>query len=111
MRRKVSLWLPVIVWSGIIFYMSSIPGLKVTSDTFWDVVLRKLAHLTEYLVLYVLVYRATRRVWWSAGWCVVYALSDEMHQKWVSTRDGNLRDVVIDVSGTLLGWALVRRRK
>jgi VanZ family protein len=34
-----------------------------------------------------------------------------MHQKWVSTRDGNLRDVVIDVSGTLLGWALVRRRK
>ena len=38
--------------------------------------------------------------------CIVYAISDEVHQLFVSGRDGNVADVVIDTSGALIGMAI-----
>lgn len=38
-----------------------------------------------------------------AAFCIAYALSDELHQLFVSGRDGNFRDVMIDFSGAVLG--------
>ena len=110
-KKIVTLWLPVIFWAGIIFYLSSLPNLRVTPDNFWDFVFRKLAHLTEYLVLYLLLYRATKKVWWSLAVCALYALSDELHQHLVLTRSGNGQDVLIDFLGGFMGLFLIRRIK
>lgn len=38
--------------------------------------------------------------------CIVYAISDEVHQMFVSGRDGNAIDVAIDTSGALIGMLL-----
>lgn len=38
--------------------------------------------------------------------CIVYAISDEVHQLFVSGRDGNVADVVIDTSGALIGMSI-----
>ncbi|MBE6845628.1 MAG: VanZ family protein [Ruminococcus sp.] len=35
--------------------------------------------------------------------CLLYAASDELHQKFVEGRSGELRDVIIDFSGSLTG--------
>jgi VanZ family protein len=35
---------------------------------------------------------------------VLYAISDEVHQSFVPTREGTLRDVIIDAIGALLAW-------
>jgi VanZ family protein len=90
-------------------------------------VIRKGAHLTEYAILAVLIWRARRRslgeganwVWREfpaiVGVCAVYAMSDELHQHFVSTRQGHLLDVLIDSVGACLGlllvWVIVRKRE
>jgi len=54
----VSRWLPVVVWAAVIFAFSSVPSLSTHLGT-WDLLLRKLAHMTEYAVLALLLLRAT----------------------------------------------------
>jgi VanZ family protein len=85
--------------------------------------LRKAAHVSEYAVLAVLLYRAfvhtvfqSRRAL-SAGLvllsCAAYAASDELHQSFVPSRTASLRDVMIDVCGAtlavLLYWSIAMR--
>ncbi|HAM72924.1 MAG TPA: hypothetical protein DCM86_14895 [Verrucomicrobiales bacterium] len=85
---------------------------------------RKAAHVTEYAILAMLLWRAFRaragslrpppHVWWSAwGTAAAYAATDEIHQTFVPTRTGQWQDVVIDSTGALLGllalWIVTRR--
>ena len=62
--RLVSLWLPVVVWAAVIFALSSIPSLNSGLGT-WDTVLRKAAHMTEYAILAVLLWRALGGELWA----------------------------------------------
>ena len=72
-------------------------------------IVRKAAHFTEYAVLALLAARAflgssremLRRRWFLASLAlvVVYALSDEYHQRFVPTRTGSVYDSLIDISG------------
>jgi VanZ family protein len=105
--KIVKLWLPVALWCGLIFYLSSIPGLK-TELGILDLILRKIAHMTEYFVLVLLIYRAMRKsfrlefgklLFWSSFAAFLYAISDEYHQTFVATRCGNVFDVMIDSVG------------
>jgi len=105
--KFVKLWLPVLLWCSIIFYLSSIPGLKLFYGV-TDIILRKLAHMTEYFVLMLLLYRAFRKscrmkfgtlLFSSAFLSFLYALSDEYHQTFILNRSGNFIDVAIDSIG------------
>ncbi|MDB6123342.1 MAG: putative rane protein [Pedosphaera sp.] len=90
--------------------------------------IRKCAHLTEYAIFALLVWNAVRKpVWrdkrpwqWSEAvkvlWvAVLYAATDEFHQTFIPSREGCLRDVLIDSSGAVVGllllWAFGRWRK
>ncbi len=118
MKRWLRLWLPVAVWCGLIFGISSIPRLD-TGWGLWDLLLRKLAHLTEYAVLAALLFRAlrgsgtlslARLLWLSSFLAILYAVTDEFHQRFVPGRTGALTDVLIDASGALLFcWFRSRR--
>jgi len=89
---------------------------------------RKAAHVTEYAILALLVWRALQkpnagnpRPWhWSharSALIVValYATSDEIHQAFVPTRQASVWDVLLDTLGGALGllflWILGRWRK
>lgn len=102
------LWLPVAAWAALIFALSSIPDLGTGLGT-WDLVLRKLAHASEYAVLGALLLRALRRELPAAGLAVAYAASDELHQHFVAGRRGRPLDVLIDAAGVLVGLLLWRR--
>ena len=106
--RLVSTWLPVVLWAGLIFGLSSIPSLGTGLGT-WDLVLRKLAHATEYAVLGFLLLRAlgSELPAFAAG--VAYAATDEVHQHFVRGRHGAAYDVAIDAFGVLLGVLALRR--
>jgi len=106
----VSRWLPVVVWAGVIFAFSSVPSLSTHLGT-WDLVLRKLAHMTEYAVLALLLLRATRSYAWALALAVGYACTDEFHQTFVRGRHGTPVDVAIDAAGALIGLLLWRRAR
>ena len=80
---------------------------------------RKLAHFSEFAALGVLSAaflfhmdsrRRALRGWWkvgiSAGFCLAYAASDEIHQIF-SGRGPAITDVLIDFSGSVTGIALL----
>jgi VanZ family protein len=106
--KAVSLWLPVILWAGLIFGLSSIPSLNSGLGT-WDEVLRKCAHVAEYAILGLLLLRALGRELLALLAGVAYAASDELHQHFVAGRHGSPVDVAIDTAGLLIGIVLARR--
>jgi VanZ family protein len=79
-------------------------------------VVRKCAHLSEYAVLALLLWRAwqhtlrqniqpwhSREAALALAVSVLYAASDEYHQSFVPSRGASLRDVLIDAVGAALG--------
>lgn len=84
-------------------------------------VIRKGAHITEYAILAVLmaIHLFTIRVkkrdflLGNIGICVLYAMSDEFHQRFVEGRSGQISDVGIDsigiIAATLLFYVSTRK--
>ena len=99
----------MVVWAGLIFVLSSVPDLG-TGLGGWDLVLRKLAHATEYAILGFLLLRALGRESWALALSVAYAVSDEIHQHFVAGRHGAPLDVVIDAVGVTVGVFVLRWR-
>jgi VanZ family protein len=138
MIRFLKYWLPVVVWMAVIFGLSTNAGSSANTSRIIEPLLRwlfptissgtmeqvhtfvrKAAHLGEYAVLGLLLWRALRQTRrhgigssrWKAAAAVVlmsvaYAATDEFHQSFVPTRGASVRDVVIDTCGTLIGLAL-----
>ena len=75
-------------------------------------IIRKLAHLTEYLILGLLVYNLIKQ--YNKKWyisliiCILYAISDEIHQGFTPGRNPQIFDVFIDNIGSIMGISLLR---
>src|SRR5262249_8456194 len=130
--------LPAILWTGVVLSASSAAFSSEETGRFLEVILgalfaklprellivvhlliRKLAHLTEYGILAWLFYRArgdTQGVWnfhWArvvtAG-VLIIATIDELHQHFVPSRVGSPIDVMIDLTGAVIALLIWRRR-
>jgi len=143
LKAFLQYWLPIIIWLALIFVGSTdllsaehisriigpllhwlFPTISPVTSLRVQFFMRKLAHVSEYAVLAVLLYRAfvhtalkgRRAV--SAGLvlllCAAYAATDEFHQAFVPSRTASLRDVMIDICGAtlavLLYWSIATRR-
>lgn len=125
MNIKLFRYLPSVVWMGIIFYLSHQPANKsaetslelvnivlniipVTPDyeIIFHTMIRKSAHFIAYAILGILVYFAYRgryAVLFTLSICLLFAISDEIHQLFIPGRSGEVRDVLIDLSGAVFG--------
>ena len=82
---------------------------KIAKDYFNEV--RKSAHLIEYFCLGILAINVLKdyhkiNIWMvliCIIFCMLYALSDEIHQIYVPGRSCELRDIFIDTSGSIIG--------
>jgi len=87
-----------------------LPAIKVNTECLHGF-LRKLAHFLIYLLLGVLVMQAMRAsgitgkraIVASLLTCVLYAVSDELHQFFVPNRGAQITDVILDSFGSSLG--------
>ena len=74
-------------------------------------IVRKNAHFFAYLFLGVLVYnglrnsgiKGYRKIVLALVICIVYAITDEVHQLFIPGRGGQIKDVIIDSSGAFVG--------
>ncbi len=134
MKSFIKYWLPLLVWLGVIFLGSTNlmsaehtsrlivpfllwlkPGMAPDRILFILIVMRKCAHVGEYAVLALLLWRALRSVPTTLQpkrpilfiavliACAVFAASDEFHQSFFKSRTPSIRDVLLDVSGALIG--------
>ncbi|MFM1768293.1 MAG: hypothetical protein RJA22_822 [Verrucomicrobiota bacterium] len=132
----LSRWLPVVLWCFLIYSASAdsqsvrrssrfigpfvrwlVPGATDETVSRVQFVVRKGAHVTEYAVLALLLWRALRRrtpawdpraAWLAFAGAVLFALSDEWHQAFVPNRQAHPLDVVIDAFGAALALLLLR---
>ena len=105
---RLNAWLPVVLWAAVIFTISSVPSLDSGLGV-WDTVLRKMAHLGEYALLGGLLYRAVQREPAAIVLGSLYAVTDEVHQSFVTGRHGSPVDWLIDTAGVVAGVALMSR--
>ena len=134
-RPFLKYWLPVVAWMIFIFIGSTdllsaahtsrfiAPFLRWFSPDVSDatiaavqLIVRKCAHLTEYAILAAFLCRALRQTRLSGAFIIaaLYAVLDEFHQSFVSTRTASGWDVLVDCIGALIGvllfGAVLRRR-
>jgi VanZ family protein len=119
MRSRLRAALPFaapLALMALIFAFSAMPS-DGTHHSVPMLILRKLAHFSEYLAL-------TALWWWALSTligsrralvpavaiAVGYAITDEIHQTFVSGRTGTPRDVLIDGAGILTAAWLIHRQ-
>jgi VanZ family protein len=111
-------WAPPLALMVVIFVLSAQPDLS-TGLGAWDLVARKIVHVSEYGLLCFLWWRALRelvsrrRAAIVLAFCVslAYAGTDELHQTFVHGRHGTPVDVGIDAAGMAAACALIVRRE
>lgn len=106
--RRVSLWLPPLIYMAAIFhYSSESHPLPALTEHVWD----KLLHTIEYTGLAILLFRALhgeRLGQWAAAILTVvlvsvYGATDEWHQSFVPLRDSDVYDWLIDTLAGVIG--------
>lgn len=136
-NRILSRYVPLIVWLAFITYASSdefsadntsriigpivlwlFPNTSSETMTIIHLIVRKVAHFTEYGILGYLAVRAFRaspgvylsRYWFMLSFSIVvlYALIDEYHQSFVPSRTASIYDSFIDMTGGLTVILLLR---
>ena len=103
MRRNFFRWIPTIIYSGVIFFLSG--QTHNTSSSTVNV----LAHFLEFgLFACAIVWGVTsgflgdltlKRTVWIFVAVVIYAVSDEFHQSFVPGREASVGDVIVDTAG------------
>jgi VanZ family protein len=94
---------------AVIFALSAQPDLG-TGLGGWDLLLRKLAHMAEYALLWLLWRRALGgRPRVAALIAIGYAATDEWHQSMVEGRHGTPVDVLVDAVGVAVAALVVSR--
>jgi VanZ family protein len=140
--KRLGPWLLVLLWASVMINFSTdsfskehtarviLPVLhwflpRVSAETL-DLLhefIRKCAHVFEYSVLSVLLFRAMRTPaqGWNVRWAAtalllaaMFAASDEFHQTFVASRGPSVWDVLLDISAAaavqLILWRWLRRR-
>ena len=127
-KNKISLLL-VILWMIFIFVMSSFDATSSSNQSNFIVdiitsiinikdigllslIIRKLAHFTEYFILGILVInfitRYDKKIIIAILLCIIYATSDEIHQIFVPGRSCQIIDIMIDSLGSIMGIYLYK---
>ena len=115
-------WAPVILWSVVLFILSTsvfsaantgkiivpilrwlLPWASNNTIDMLHALIRKAAHFGNYAILFWLMIRGPMagRPYAALALCVLYALLDEGHQIFATGRGPSLYDVALDSSGAL----------
>ena len=113
-RTIVSLWLPPLIWMGVLFAASGTPSRDIPSFGVIDFLVKKGGHMLGYAALALLFQRALgwnmKRAPLAWLFAVLYAVTDEFHQTFVPGRHPAWTDVLFFDGGgaALAAWLSVK---
>jgi len=129
-RGRIIRYAPLVLWVGVIMFLSSGQASMSNTSRFvrplldflfpnapeellivYHGYIRKLAHVTEYAILSFWACRAVskssqnflRRLWFVCAFVLVFIVAsiDETNQSFLNSRTGSIYDVLLDISGGL----------
>ena len=136
--KRIIFLILIIIWMGLIFSLSAqtatdsgdlsggiidkilnlfgkeLADFDINEIDFMQFIIRKCAHMCIYVILSVLVtiellmYSIKKQYILSCIISVCYAISDEIHQYFVPGRSCEVRDVLIDTFGVIIGMLIVK---
>ena len=125
-KKKINI-IFIIIWLVIIFVMSSFNASESSNQSNFivnliikifggnsqliTIIVRDFAHFMEYLILGILCTNLCKKkkdFWMVVIFCIIYAITDEVHQMFVPGRAFQLLDIMIDSLGSFLGLVLYR---
>lgn len=110
MVKLLKFWMPVVLWALVIFSFSSY-SVGSSNQIYWkDFVIKKTAHIVEYAILTILIYRALKAYKFKSRNAALYAIlasvlygaTDEFHQSFTPGREPRIRDVFFDTIGAVM---------
>lgn len=110
---RLNAWAPPVAWAALILLLGHMPP-PVTPRILFPHV-DKIVHFVEYLVLGLLLVRATHISQWKGPTAraliigLLFALADEFHQAWFPGRVSDIFDFVADGLG-LIGASMAHTR-
>ena len=130
MKKKIIKLVILILWITFMFFLSNQTGIASSkqSDKLVNIsnkllsvdkkvlviIIRKAAHIVEYLILFVLIfinfyeYKKKNIYTFSLIFSLIYAIFDELHQTFIYERSGCITDVIIDFVGITLGLLIIK---
>ena len=102
----------LIIYMGIIFWISSLPSEKLTPERGIGITIsQSIKHIGEFWILGILMSMVLVQVtnktlsvaFWSSVFSVCYGILDEIHQAFVPTRYCTIDDVCINAIGSVIG--------
>lgn len=121
-QKPLFAWSAVVVWIAVIFLFSHQAYSGAITETYLhdaNIPIRKLAHITEFAILFLLTRHAMSQSNFSTGWgntrlsvaayllTLANALFDEWHQSLVPGRSSTLSDATVDMCGAMLAWLAI----
>lgn len=113
-QRITLYYLPVLLWCGFIFLLSSQTNLPGPNTAMWDFLFKKSAHMFVYGVLYWLLFRSVnvgkqaKLFLLPFVFCMLYSVTDEFHQSLIPGRTPTVRDVGFDVLGMCVSMLRIK---
>jgi len=118
-KKFLVYWFPVIIYAAMIFIMSSMPK-TLTESLYVFPHSDKVGHFFEYTIFGFLMIRALNSSarprtnislrTMAVLLCVLYAVTDEIHQHFIPSRSMEFADLISDGLGAFIGQIFFKAR-
>ena len=100
--------------SRVLNFISKILAIDLYKYKYSMLIVRKLAHMFLYFILFILSlnvfsnFNVQKRNTNALLFCLIYSISDEVHQLFVIERSFGVSDILIDMLGAFLGYFFLK---
>ena len=100
--------------SRVLDFINKLFSINLYNYEYSMLIIRKLAHMFLYFILYLLSYfffkslKSKKVFLFSFIFCLIYAISDEVHQLFIIERSFGLIDILIDMIGSFISFCFIK---
>ena len=100
--------------SRVLLFLDNIFKTNLTNSLLATIIIRKCAHMFLYFILYLIClyvgnsYNIKKKILFCFVFCLIYSLSDEIHQLFIYERSFGIIDILIDMIGSSIAYLFIK---